>query len=370
MPEVQEALTAAFAVYGNPSSLHRKGVEAEQRMEQARAQVLRALGVSGGRLVFTGGGTEANNLAIFGTLHRHGGRGRHVVTTQIEHPSVLECYRALARSGWDVTFVPPEPDGTVRAEKILAAVRPDTVLVSVMHVNNETGALLPVAEVAQGLRGKRTILHVDGIQAFGKIPLAGRVAGADLYTLSGHKVGAPKGVGALYIRPGLEIDPLLYGGGQEHGLRSGTENTLGILALGVAAERVASHAAAHWQQAQALCDELVQGLAALPGCVVQRPAAASPYIVSASFPGLRGEVLVHACEAQGLYVSTGSACSSRGPKAHDSHVLRAMGKPAAEVQGTLRFSLGPQTTHADIEQALQIVREQTAWLNQQLRVRR
>jgi cysteine desulfurase len=363
LPEVRQAMIEAMDVYGNPSSLHRKGVEAEERLHQARVDVARCLGVEGGRVVFTGGGTEANNLAIFGVARRFGRRGRHMVTTQIEHPSVLQAFRALERFGWRVTYVAPDPDGSVPAERVLAAVEDDTVLVSIMHVNNETGAILPVEEVGRALKDRPKVLfHVDGIQAFGKIPHCAAQAQADLYTISGHKIGAPKGVGALYVRSGLDIEPLLYGGGQEFGLRSGTENVLGIHALGVAAAAAAREAEAAWPRVERLSQMLIKGLRDVPGCVVRRPAKASPYIVGAAFPGLRGEVIVHALEQEGLYVSTGSACSTRGGHARGSHVLRAMGWTEAEADGSVRLSLARWHTEEEVEQALATIRRQIGWL--------
>jgi cysteine desulfurase len=363
LPEVQRVMVDAFGVFGNPSSLHRKGLEAEERLKAARAQVLKALGVQRGRIVFTGGGSEANNLAIFGTARRYRERGRHLVTTQIEHPSVLEPFRALEREGWRVTYVPPEPDGSVKAERVLSAVTDDTVLVSVMHVNNETGAIQPIEEIARALQDRPKVLfHVDGIQAFGKVPGGIRDIPVDLYSMSGHKIGAPKGVGALYVRQGVEISPLVYGGGQEDGLRSGTENVIGIVAMGAAAEIAAQNASQNWEHVSRLSEALCEGLEKLPRCKVHRPSPKSPYIVSASFPGLKGEVLVHALEAQGLYVSTGSACSTRGGHSKGSHVLTAMKLPAAEVSGSIRFSLAPWHTLGDVERALDIVESQVRWL--------
>ncbi len=363
LPEVQRVIVDTFGVFGNPSSLHRKGLEAEERLKAARAQVLKALGVGRGRIVFTGGGSEANNLAIFGTARRYRERGRHLVTTQIEHPSVLEPFRALEREGWRVTYVAPEPDGSVKADRILDAVTDDTVLVSVMHVNNETGAILPIAEIGAALKERPKVLfHVDGIQAFGKVPGGIRDLPVDLYSVSGHKIGAPKGVGALYIRHGVEISPLVYGGGQEDGLRSGTENLIGIVAMGTAAELSARNAGQNWEHVSRLSAELCEGLSRLPRCTVHRPNPKSPYIVSASFSGLKGEVLVHSLEAHGLYVSTGSACSTRGGHTKGSHVLAAMKLPAAEINGTLRFSLGPWHSASDVQRALEIVESQVRWL--------
>lgn len=363
LTEVRDAMSGAFDLLGNPSSLHRKGVEAQRAVDEARKAVLRCLGVNHGRLVFTGCGTEANNLAIRGSALRLQGRGRHIVTTAIEHPSVLETCRALERNGWQVTYVSPTPDGGVSAESVLEAVREDTVLVSMMHVNNESGAMLPVAEVGKALRARpKTLFHVDGIQAFGKVKKSAQAIEADLYSVSGHKIGAPKGVGALYIRDGVTLEPVLYGGGQEHGLRSGTENVLGIIALGRAADVATALPTDTWGRVNKLAAKLCAGLGQVGGCRLERPAVSSPYIVSVSFPGLRGEVLVHALESKGLYVSTGSACSTRGGHSKASHVLRAMGRSEDEVTGTLRFSIGWWTTEDEVRRAVEIVDEQVKWL--------
>lgn len=363
LPEVEQALVNSFSAYGNPSSLHAMGVAADRRVQGARLAVLECLGARSGRVVFTGGGTEANNLAIAGVLRRFRSRGRHIVTSGVEHPSVLETVRGWEREGWEVTFVPPQRDGNVLAEDVFAAVRADTVLVSLMHVNNETGAILPVVDVGRMLLDRpKTVFHVDGVQAFGKLRTDDAIRVADLYSISGHKIGAPKGVGALYVRDGLELEPLCYGGGQEFGLRSGTENTLGIVGLASAAAVASKHREENFASRTALSEALCLGLAMIPGCVLQRPSSASPYVVSASFPGLRGEVLVHAFEAQGLFVSTGSACSSHGGHVTRSHVLAAMGRSEAEITGTIRFSLGWWSTAQMVEQALSVVSEQVRWL--------
>lgn len=361
LPEVKDAIVQSLDIFGNPSSLHHHGVMVQKKLNQARQQVLQALGVQSGQVIFTGGGTEANNLALFGAARKYQRRGRHIVTTQIEHPSVLESCRELEKQGWQVTYIAPENDGTVAVDRVLKAVTDETVLVSMMHVNNETGAKLPVEEVGEELKKQpRVLFHVDGIQAFGRVTET--VQFADLYSISGHKIGAPKGIGALYLRPNLQIDPVLFGGGQENGLRSGTENVLGILTLGVAANLAhAGQRHAH-QRVEQLAALLIDGLRSLPGCIVKRPSVASPYIVHAAFPGLKGEVLVHAFESQGLYVSTGSACSTKGGQAKASHVLLAMGSTQQELAGSLRFSLGTRHIKEDVERALFIVREQTKWL--------
>ncbi|MCL6627573.1 cysteine desulfurase family protein [Alicyclobacillus shizuokensis] len=363
LPHVQDVIKERMATFGNPSSLHRKGVEAEEVVSHARRQVLRMMGAAGGTVVFTGSGTEANNLALLGTARMLSGRGRHVVTTAVEHPSVLEPLRALERQGYEVTYVRPQPDGCVAAEDVLAAVRDDTVLVSVMHVNNETGARMPVEQIGRALADHPKVrFHVDGIQAFGKIPHPVREARADLYTVSGHKLGAPKGIGALYLREGVRVEPVVYGGGQEFGLRSGTENVLGIAAFSAAVAVMSDGIQAAWEHVSALNQQLVAGLREIPGCELHLPQERSPYIVNVSFPGLKGEVLVHALESKGLFVSTGSACSSKGGHAIKSHVLVAMGMSEQAVQGAIRLSLTRWATSEEVARALDVIREQTRWL--------
>lgn len=361
LKEVKQVLVESLDTYGNPSSLHRKGIDAQKRVERARQQVLRTLGAAG-RVVFTGSGTEANNLALFGIAHRYAQHPRHMVTTEIEHPSVLETCQALERRGWNVTYIAPEADGTVEAQKVLAAVTPETVLVSMMHVNNETGAILPIEEVGAVLKcNPKVVFHVDGIQAFGKFKNGAKWA--DLYSLSGHKIGAPKGVGALYIRPNLNLEPIIFGGGQESGVRSGTENVLSITALGAAAQVASQMRETALSHTHQLAESLLEGLTQIHGCIVQRTSEASPYIVSAAFPGLKGEVLVHALESKGLYVSTGSACSSKGGHAKASHVLQAMKCSKRQIEGTIRFSVGSWHTLEDILDAINVVHEQTRWLH-------
>lgn len=363
LAEVQQALIDSFAVYGNPSSLHRKGMEAERLVELARKPVYDCLGVGDGRVVFTGSGTEANLLALAGVARRYAGRGRHMVTTLVEHPSVLETCRALERDGWEMTYVAPESDGAVSVDTVLSSVRSDTVLVSVMHVNNETGAMLPVAEIGRALQANRRVLfHVDGVQAYGKLVRPAAEANADLYTFSGHKIGAPKGIGGLWIRRGLDIEPVVYGGGQQFGLRSGTENVLGVAGL-AAASRVAHNALeSAYDHVAALMRQLLEALQTIPVCQVIRAESSSPYVVCVSFPGLRGEVLLHALESEGLYVSTGSACSSNKKQTEGSHVLRAMGLSPAWITGALRFSLGRWHTEDDVIRAAEIVSRQVEQL--------
>ncbi|MFD1677336.1 cysteine desulfurase family protein [Alicyclobacillus fodiniaquatilis] len=361
-PTVKQCVTEALDIYGNPSSLHHLGMIAETRLSKARAQVLAALGARNGQLVFTSGGTEANNLAILGSAVQLKNRGRHMITTAVEHPAVLEPMRQLERQGWDVTYIAPDANGDIAVSDILQAVREDTVLVSVMHVNNETGAIMPVQKLAAQLKAYPKLrLHVDGTQALGKMPLYLGKWPIDLYTVSAHKIGALKGTGALYVREGLRLSPLVHGGGQEFGLRSGTENVVGAIAFGLAAQEVSEHlgdanlAVQHYEQ-------FVAGLRAIPGWTVYQPKTASFYIVAASLAGLRGEVIVHALEAQGLYISAGSACSTAQGTKKRSHVLTAMGVEARQAEAFVRFSWQPETPWSQLAAALEIVREQTSWL--------
>lgn len=363
IPEVREAVIQAMDSYGNPSSLHQKGVDAERLVTNARDALLRCVGRPRGRIIFTGGGTEANNLAIVGVTKRYRKRGNHLVTTSVEHPSVLETFRYLEQTGWRVTYVAPESDGRVDASAILEAVTAETVLVSVMHVNNETGAVQDVGAIGECLRSHpKTLFHVDGIQAFGKLPDCLGEKAIDLYSVSGHKLGAPKGIGAVILREGLVIDPLIYGGGQEFGLRSGTENSLGIAGLATAAQVAHLAIEESYQHVSELRQRLLDHMSSIPGVTVHNPKHVSPYILSVSFPGIKGEVLVHALESEGVFVSTGSACSSKGGRAKASHVLQAMGCAADEVTGTLRLSLSRLTTAVEVDAASETIQRQVEWL--------
>lgn len=349
-PEVVEAMLQALGPrFGNPSSLHGLGVSAERLVKESRAAVARLIGAAPGHLVFTSGGTEANNLAILGAARAYRSRGRHLITTRIEHPCVLEACRALEEEGWEVTYLPVNAAGQISAAQVAEALRPDTVLVSVMHVNNELGSVMPIAEVAAALRGRPTLLHVDAVQSAGKLPVDVQRLGAHLLTLSGHKIHGPKGIGCLYVRPGVRLQPLLYGGGQEGGLRSGTENVPGIVGLGTAAALAQQELARAGPHLRALQQQVLDGLAAA-GLEFHvngpAPGTGAPHILNLSFAGVsRGEVLVHALEQHGVYVSTGSACHSK--RRAVSHVLEALRLPGARASGAIRVSFSPHSTAAD-----------------------
>lgn len=337
--------------YGNPSSLHRKGLESEKLIEQAREIIARSLAVKKQEIFFTSGGTESNNLALQGAARAYRSRGRHIISSQIEHKSVLETLAALEKEGFEVTYLPVDQQGRVRVEDVQKSLRDDTILVSIMYCNNETGAMQPIEEIGQLLRDRSKLLfHVDGVQAYGKIPLKLRGQRIDLLSLSSHKIHGPKGVGALYVRSGVHVQPLLYGGGQEHGLRSGTENVPGIVGFGKAAEQTYAQldeARKHLQHLRDSFRERVQR--EIPEVRINTPEGelAAPHIVNVSFAGLRGEVLVHALEQEGIFVSTGSACSSK--EVSFSHVLRAIGLSEAEGIGSLRFSFAVENTLEEVD---------------------
>lgn len=331
-------------IYGNPSSLHRKGAEAETLLNRARSVAAETLSVPPEGIVFTSGGTESNNLAIFGCVDALNRRSKkHFITTMIEHPSVYECFKRLEEDGHDVTYVLPDKDGRVRPDDIAGAVRPETVMVSVMHVNNETGIIQPVEEIGRRLKQfPRVRFHVDAVQSVGKLALDPQAAGIDYLSVSAHKCHGPKGVGILYKHPSAPLSPLLCGGGQESGLRSGTENVPLIVgmakALRMCAERREQNAAAMHANRR----RLMAALKEISGVRVTGSgdeAAEAPHIVHFRVPGVKAEVLLHDLERQGFYVSSRSACSSGTEK--PSRVLLAMGLSEGEAASGIRISLSP-----------------------------
>ncbi|MFV0496876.1 MAG: cysteine desulfurase family protein [Candidatus Fimivivens sp.] len=324
--------------YGNPSSLHTRGVQAQLLMTRAQKQLLAALGAKCGQVLFTSGGTEANNLALFGGADAKKRRGNRIVITSIEHSSVLATARELARRGFEMIEIQPESDGHIDAEKLIDACNDETILVSMMLVNNEVGTVQPITQVAKKLRLKspNALLHTDAVQAFGKIPFSVSALGVDMLTLSGHKIHAPKGVGALYVADKVRLTPLLYGGSQQRGLRPGTESVPMIAALGLAAQNAADQLDNNRSKSQQTKDALIEGLSALSNVCINSPSEnCSPFLLNCSALGYRSETLLHFLASHGIYVSSGSACS-KGAK---SHVLAAMGKNAREINAALRISL-------------------------------
>jgi cysteine desulfurase len=366
-PEVLAATRAVEdAFFANPASAHGLGAAASRALEAARGEVAAALGAEPAEIVFTGGGTEANALGVAGAARA--ARGKHLVISGLEHPAVARTADRLVREpsdgGYELTIVAPTPAGVVRAEDVLAAVRPDTAVVALMLVNNELGTVQPVAEVARALAalgppGRRPHLHVDAVQAFGFLRVRPAALGADTLAISGHKIHGPKGVGALWVRPGARLEPLWDGGRQERGLRSGTENVAGCVGLaraaGLAAEAIDAGLPERIERErdrlERECLAAVQGI--VPGA---RPtvsgAPRAPHIASLAFPGLPAEPLLHALEARGVYASAGSACASktRGPSA----VLKAIG--VDDHTGVIRFSLARTTVAADVDLAVEALR--------------
>lgn len=352
-PEVRQAMTAALEEsYGNPSSMHLVGQRARQLVDEAREQVAAAIGAEPQEITFTSGATEANNLALLGVMRALAPDKKHVVTSAIEHHAVLHTARALEDEGYEVSYLPVDRHGLVNPDDVRGAIREDTGLVSLMLVNNETGAIQPVAEISEIARQHGILMHTDAVQAMGYLDVNVNDLGIDLLSLSAHKIYGPKGIGALYVRHGAPIQPILHGGPQEHKLRPGTENVPGIVGLGAAVELVSKQRGeARWRLGQ-LRSLLIGGLqASFPDVVINGPEQlVSPHVVSASFPRVSGEMLLFHLSRQGIAASMGSACTAEDIE--PSHVLSAMGMPLEQIEGTLRLSMGYTTSSADIEQLL------------------
>lgn len=344
----QKALELMTENFGNPSSLHKRGFAAKQELEAARAAIAEQLSAKAEEIVFTSGGTEANNLAIFGAAAALKRRGQKIVTTQIEHDSVLGTMKALEREGFTVVTLAPNADGTINKEQLEEAIDERTILVSMMRVNNETGAILPVEQAARIIKRKKSpaLLHTDAVQAFGKLDCNVQKLGVDLLTVSGHKVNAPKGVGALFIKKGVRILPVLHGGGQERGLRSGTESVPLIGAFGVAAGALPKPAE-QLPQTERLNRLLREKLNELDGVTINSPAIGEgylPYVINFSVGKVRAETMLHFLSERGISVSSGSACG----KAKPSHVLTAMRLPEERIASSIRASFSRFTTEEDI----------------------
>ena len=344
------ALAAMTERYGNPSSAHRLGVEAARALEAAREQVARALSAEPSEITFTSGGTEANTLGLCGAANAS--RGRHVVISALEHPSISDGARHLAESGFEVTTIAPEPDGVVAVERFAEAVRPDTAVCALLWVQNELGTIQPIAALARAVKARapKCHLHIDAVQALGKLPVDVTAQPIDSLALSAHKIHGPKGVGALWLRKGARVKPRQFGGGQERGLRPGTENLPGIVALGLAVELAEAARPEAAARMTALRERLWQGIAARVSGAKRHgaPERSSPHILSVGFAGAPAEPLLHALEAREVWVSAGSACHAKDKR--PSPTLRAIGVP--DDMGTLRFSLSRFTTAEEIDRAI------------------
>ena len=337
--------------YGNPSSLHHKGVQAEEYVRHAREVIAKTLKVTPKEIFFTSGGTESNNLAIRGVCAA--GRGRHILTTPLEHPATMNTLSHLRKKGWRVDAVPVQSDGVISLSALEKMVTADTVLLTAMLVNNEIGSIQPIAKMAKILKKKnpRAVFHVDAVQGYGKVLCDVRELGVDLLSISGHKIHGPKGIGVLYIKKGTKIAPILYGGGQQDNLRSGTENVPGIAGLGLAAEICHKNMKESVPKMERLRRRLEQGIVDnIPDVRINTPGECAPHILNVSFGGVRSEVVLHSLENEGIYVSSGSACSSH--KKEPSYVLTAIGTPREMIDGSIRFSLSEMNTEEDIDAAV------------------
>lgn len=357
-PEVAEIVAKTMTEdFGNPSAMHLKGVEAEKYVREAAQILAKILKVNEKEIIFTSGGTESNNLALFGGADANKRSGNHIITTSVEHAAVGQPAERLEQMGYEVTIVPVDHRGVVQLEALEKALRPDTILVSTMYVNNEVGAVMPVEEIAKLVHEKspKALYHVDAIQAFGKYRIYPKKAGIDMLSVSSHKIHGPKGVGFLYINEKARIQPQILGGGQQAGMRSGTDNVPGIAGLGVAAKMVYTDFDEKIEHMYQLKERLAEGFLKLPdvrlnGMEIREGA---PQILSASFLGVRSEVLLHTLEEKGIYVSAGSACSSHKRKA--AGTLSAMGMEAAQRESTLRFSFSEENTFEEVDYALEVI---------------
>ena len=357
---VKDAVVDAMCVnYGNAAAKHRKGVEAENLIREAKKAIADTLKVQEKEILFTSGGTESNNTALIGTALANRRAGKHLITTGVEHPSIYNTMSFLEEMGFEVTYLPVDHLGHISLEDLEKAIREDTILVSVMYVNNEVGAVEPIEAISQCIKKKnpKTLFHVDAIQAYGKYVIRPKKQGIDLLSVSGHKIHAPKGVGFLYIRDGVKIRPILFGGGQQKGMRSGTENVPGCVGLGVAAREAYKDFDARIEKLYTLREHLIAGLKPLGGVTINgsEDRTNAPQIVSASFEGVRSEVLLHALEDKGVYVSSGSACSSNHPGI--SGTLKGIGVKKELLDSTIRFSLGDLNTEEEVDYAIGVLGE-------------
>jgi cysteine desulfurase len=363
LPEVTETMISVLeSDFGNPSSVHAYGRRAREVVEDARDRVASAINASPAEVVFTGSGTEANNLAIKGAAGKLRGNGNHIVVSAFEHHAVLDTAHALAKQGFEVTEVPVGSDGIVDPAEVAAAVRPATILVSIMAVNNEIGTVQNITEIAEAVRGanKNTLFHSDAVQVLGNIPVDVPASTADLVTFSAHKLGGPKGVGVLYVRAHVPIETQLHGGGQERGLRSGTLNVASIAGFGVAAEIAAKEVHEKAERVGALRDSLLEGIEdAVPDAQVngslERRVCGN---LNVSIPGTEGETLLLLLDQAGIACSSGSACSSGA--LDPSHVLLAIGVDRELAKGSLRFSLGRESTSEDVQEVVDALPEVVA----------
>lgn len=345
--------------YGNPSSMHLRGVEAEKYVKEARENIAKTLKVDEKEIVFTSGGTESNNMAIIGTALANRRAGNHIITTAVEHASVHNTMEFLAEQGFRITYLNVNESGVINIKDLEDAICDDTILISVMYVNNEIGSVMPISEIAEVIKTKKpdVVFHVDAIQAYGKYHIYPRRMGIDLLSVSGHKIHGPKGSGFIYIRDKLKIKPIIYGGGQQKGMRSGTENVPGIAGIGVAAKKIYENFDENIDRLYELKDYLIDELSKIENVRIHSKKGRdfAPQIVNASFVGVRSEVLLHSLEDRKIYVSAGSACSTN--KHTVSATLKGIGLDFDEIESAIRFSFCIFTTKEEIDYTVSVINE-------------
>lgn len=359
-PEVAELMSKILLEdYGNPSSMHMKGMDAEVYVRRAREAIAKTLKVDDRCILFTSGGTESDNMALIGGAEANKRAGKHIVTTKIEHPAILETCKYLEGQGYEITYLGVDQNGQIDLKELEAAVRPDTILVSIMHTNNEIGSLMPVSEAGRIIKAKNpsTLFHVDAVQGYGKWRIYPKKMNIDLLSVSGHKIHGPKGIGFLYIGEKVKIQPIIHGGGQQKNLRSGTENVPAIAGLGKAAELIYSNFDSDIEHLYSMKAKLIEGLSQIEDVKINGLTGkdSAPHIVSLSVGGIRSEVLLHALENKGIYISAGSACASNKPAI--SETLKAIRVEQRFLDSTIRFSLCPQNTDEEVEYAIETMNE-------------
>lgn len=352
LPEVAALMTHIMCEdYGNPSSMHKKGVEAEKYVRHSKEVIAKSLKVQEKEILFTSGGTESDNIALIGGAYANYRAGRHIITTRIEHPAVLQPCAYLEEQGFEVTYLPVDANGVIRLSDLERAMTRNTILVSIMHVNNEIGSIQPIAEAGALIKrmNPNTLFHVDAIQSYGKCRIYPKRMNIDLLSVSAHKIHGPKGVGFLYINEKAKVRPILFGGGQQRGMRSGTENVPGIAGMAKAVELCYTDLDTKVAHLYQIRERFIQGVSRIEGIKINgcRGAEGAPHIVSVSIQGVRSEVMLHALEDKGIYVSAGSACSSNKPAI--SATLKAIGVEKQYLDSTIRFSFSTFTTEEEID---------------------
>ncbi|MCX6818858.1 MAG: cysteine desulfurase NifS [Candidatus Aenigmarchaeota archaeon] len=352
-PKVMAAMTEFFdKKYGNPGSIHKIGQEAKTALNDSRNKIAKFLGVKENEIIFTSGGTESDNIALKGTAFANKDKGKHIITSKIEHHAVLHPCEWLEKHGFSVTYLPVDKHGLVNPKDVDNAIRKDTIIVSIMHANNEIGTIEPIEEISKICKRHGVYFHTDAVQTFGHIPID--IKNIDLLSVSAHKLYGPKGVGLLFVRDGVKIEPVLHGGGQENGMRSGTENIAGIVGFAKAVELAKDNMKSEMNRLTALRDKLIRGVLQIPDCWLNgHPEKRLPGNANFSFKYIEGESLVLYLDMNGIAASTGSACSTKSLK--PSHVLTAIGLSHEEAHGSLRLALGRHNTDEDVDYALKVL---------------